>query len=261
MAVTATSISQNGRYEPFFLQVSRDQISWHKTATVFGYNADVDTAVETIWAIGGVLTLPSAAAILTVSSGSASDAAAGTGARTVFISGLNASYNEISETVILNGQTAVNTVNSYLRIQSAYVATAGSGLTAVGIIYIGTGTVTTGVPATIYSGIAIGDNATQVGSWTVPAGYTAYITSGGTSTAAQAAGVHVVTSLNIIDTSNVPRVLATVTLANSSSNFDFNLPLAVPEKTTIQARAFGSAANNHVSAYFQIVYILNDATL
>jgi hypothetical protein len=261
MAVTATSISQNGRYEPFYLQVARDQISWHKTAYVSGYNGDVDTAVETIWPSGGVLTLPSAAAVLTVSSGSASDAAAGTGARTVFISGLNASYNEISETVILNGQTAVNTVNSYLRIQSAYVATAGSGLTAVGIIYIGTGSVTTGVPATIYSSIAIGDNATQVGSWTVPAGYTAYITSGGASTGDAAATTHVSVSLVVNGTSGVARVLATVVLSNSVASFDCILPIAVPEKTTIETRAIGSAVNNHVAAYFQIVYILNDATL
>lgn len=260
MAVTATSISQNGRIEPFFLQVSRNQISWHKTATVFGYNSDVDTASETVWPIGGVLSLPSAATAMTVSSSSTDDTAAGTGARTVFIEGLNSSYDEVSETVVLDGQTGVSTVNSYIHIQSMYVATAGTGLTAAGTIYIGTGTVTAGVPAVIYNGIALGDNASLTASWTVPAGYTAYILSGNVSTANQTGGQHVVARLAVITQSGIVRSTATVTIFNNFANFEFITPLQVPEKATIQIRAFGSTTNNHVSGAFQLVYIKNDAS-
>jgi len=261
MAVTAPSISQNGRFEPFFLQVARNQISWHKSVIVFGINDDIGTAAETIWPFGGVISYPAAAIAMKVSSSSLDDADLGTGARTVVINGLDSNYNEISETVTLNGQTAVNTTASFLRIQSAYVATAGSGLAAAGTIYIGTGTVTSGVPATIYGGIALGANISQTASWTVPAGYTGYVLSGGVSTAGQAGGQHLVGNLVTRGTNGIPLASGVVTLENGSSNFEFIVPIAVPEKTAIEAQAIGSAASNDASAYFEVLYIKNDASV
>ena len=140
MPTTAWSITQSGRYEPFELQVARGQISWHKRLFQFGTNTAVGTGFSTLWPGGGTLyAYPSAATVLKISSANANDAAAGTGARTVVVNGLDADYNEISETVILNGQTAVNTVNSYLRFGEILVLTAGSGGTAAGILYAGVG--------------------------------------------------------------------------------------------------------------------------
>ena len=49
MTVTAWSITQNGRFEPFELQVSRGQITWHETVFQFGINNTVGTSFETIW--------------------------------------------------------------------------------------------------------------------------------------------------------------------------------------------------------------------
>ena len=153
MTVTAWSITQNGRYEPFELQVSRGQISWHETVFQFGINNAVGTSFETIWTASSVYSYLAAASVLKISSGSADDASAGTGARTIRINGLDANYAEISETVILNGQTAVNTVNSYLRVSSLIVLTAGSGGVNAGILYAGTGTVTSGVPQNVFAQI------------------------------------------------------------------------------------------------------------
>jgi hypothetical protein len=59
----------------------------------------------------GDLSYAAAALQMTVSSSSASDTSAGTGARTVLITGLNANYAVISESVTMNGQTAVTTTN------------------------------------------------------------------------------------------------------------------------------------------------------
>lgn len=170
------SVGNNGRSEEFYLQVARGQIAGHRVLTRSGMNPDVDTgALESLWDFGGLYTFPSAASVMTISSSSASDAAAGTGARTVLVTGLDANYVEISETVSLNGQTGVNTVNSYLRCHGMTVLTAGSGGTAAGSIYQGTGVVTAGVPANVYAHILLGWNTSQTLAYTVPAGHTAYL--------------------------------------------------------------------------------------
>lgn len=259
MATTAWSITQSGRYEPFELQVARGQISWHIPVTVFGFNPDIDTTEETVWPGGGIITHPSAAIQWKVSSSSANDTSAGTGARTVFINGLDANYNQVTETVTLNGQTAVLTTNSLLRINSAYVATAGSSNSAEGSIYFGTGTVTAGVPATVWQIILFDYNSTVTGHYTVPAGYTAYMDAGQIS-AGQATGSTQITGrLLASGTNNIRTTAALVTLNNGTATYDFFVPISFPEKTDIEAAAVGGAANNSVSSYFNIILIKNDA--
>lgn len=141
----------------------------------FGFNSAVGTSEATLWEQGGRYSFPSSASTMTVSSSDANDTAAGTGARTVQIYGLDANYLEVDETVTLNGQTAVTTTNSYIRKHRAIVRSAGSGGEAAGIIYIGTGTVTAGVPANIFTTIAQGENQTLQSFYTVPSGKVAYL--------------------------------------------------------------------------------------
>ena len=106
-----------------------------------------------------------------ISSSSTNDAGSGTGAKTVLLSGYDKDYNEQSETIILNGQTAVNTTKKYILVRELEVLTAGTGLTNAGTVYAGVGTVTSGVPATKYLGITAGIATTRVGFYLVPAGY------------------------------------------------------------------------------------------
>ena len=255
---TYSSATRQGAYEPFELQVARGQVDGHKTLFKFGINGDVGTSVETVWAQGGTYVYPASATVMKISSSSADDAAAGTGARTISIAGLDANYNEISETVILDGQTAVNTVNSYLRISRMFVVTAGSGATAAGTIYAGTGTVTSGVPATVYGMIALNANQTQMAFWTVPAGYTLYLTglfytSGNTNANAW-------TNFQLIQ-----RPLGGVFRQQSSSRVpgngdfvvDLHTPIAFTEKTDIEVRAVASTSPSNVSAEFEGIYIKN----
>lgn len=254
-----SSVTRTGAYEPFNLQVSRGQIPWHQAITIFGYNGDVDTSIETIWPYGGLLQFPAAALQLKVSSDSANDTAAGTGARTVYLSGLDADHNTISETVTLNGQTAVLTTQSFLHINQAYVATAGSLNGAAGSIYFGTGVVTAGVPATVYDLIQYDYNTRVTGSYTVPAGYTAYLEQGLFSSG-QAGGSNAVTGrLMTRGVDNIRRTAAVVTLNNGAADYAFEYPIAIPENTTIEAQAVGSSTNNACSSMFILVLIKNDA--
>jgi hypothetical protein len=84
----------------------------------------------------------------------------------VLINGLDASYNQISETLTLNGTTVVVTTKSYLRINSMQV-TSGS---PTGVITLKNLTNTT-----TYAQINAGVGRTQMSIYTVPAGYTFYL--------------------------------------------------------------------------------------
>jgi hypothetical protein len=194
---------------------------------------------------------------MTVSSTSANDTSAGTGARTIVVQGLDANYSEVTETVTMNGQTAVTMTAALIRVNYAYVATAGSGNSAAGDIYIGTGTVTAGVPATAYDIIKFDYNNTTTGSYTVPEGYTAYVAQGLFSTGQASGSTQVQGRLLTRGSNNIRQTAAITTLNNGVANYVFEYPLAVPEKTTIEATAIGSANNNAVSSMFILVLIKN----
>jgi len=257
MARELSSISRFGLTEPFELQVSRGQITGHRAVTVFGYNPDVDTARVTVWPHTGIIPLPAAALQLKVSSSNANDTAAGTGARTVYVAGLDANHNEIEEIVTLNGQTAVLTTQSFLHINNAYVATAGSGLSAAGDIYFGDGVVTAGVPATVYDLIKFDYNQRITASYTVPAGYTAYVSEGMFSAGQPGGSAQVVGRLLTVGADGIRRSAAITTVNNGSADYRFHYPIRIPEKTTVEASAQGSSNNNEASAMFVLLLVSN----
>jgi len=255
MATIISSITRQGTFEPFELQVSRGQIQGHRNVTVFGFNQDVDTTQVSVWPLPSLITFPSAALQMTVSSTSANDTAAGTGARTVVVQGLDANYNEVTETVTLNGQTPVTMTASLLRVNYVLVGTTGSGNTAAGDIYIGTGTVTAGVPATAYDIIKFDYNNTTTGSYTVPAGYTAYVSQGLFSAGQSTGSSPVQGRLLTRGVDNIRRTAAITTVNNGVANYVFEYPLAIPEKTTVEATAVGTANNNSVSSMFILLLV------
>jgi hypothetical protein len=249
------SISIQGLSEPFELQVARGQIEGHQIIQVFGYNGDVDQTEESVWPNGGTVPHPDAASVLKVSSSSASDTAEGTGARTIYIAGVDGDFDEVGEFVTLDGQTAVNTLNSYLYVNQLYVASLGSGTANAGDINVGTGTVTAGVPAVLYDMIATGFNQRTTAHYCVPAGYTGYMAKG-VVTAGQLSGSTSVTAfLKQHGTDGILRVGAVSTLNNGSIEYNFVYPYIIPEKNCVGASAIGSSNNNSVSAFFNIVLV------
>ena len=265
MARLVTSISKLGQTEPFELQVAQGQIAYHENIYKFGQNSVVGDSVETIWQQGGLYSYPPSATTMTVSSSNINDTSTGTGARTVLISGLEGDYNEISETITLNGQTAVTTTNLFLRVNRAIILTAGSGGANAGTIYVGTGTVTTGVPANIYTTInGDGTNQSLQAFWTVPANYNAYVYQ---------------TNISTGNSSNTPAVLKTLLVARPHGGVfntkevivltdgnhlqKYSFPFTLTEKTDIEFRAESSSAsvNFDVSASMNILYVRMGSTL
>lgn len=257
MSRELSSISRVGTTEPFELQLSRGQISGHNVLHLFGHNPDVDDGVEaTVWPVSGsLLGYPSSPTVMKISSSSTDDTSAGTGARTVKILGINGTGGYTEEIVTLNGQTAVNTVNSYDAIERMTVLTVGSGGVNAGVIYAGTGTVTLGVPAVSYSAIGAGDNLSLVGHWTCPTGYTGYLVAGKLTTGTTNASQYVIGRLKLRDTDGITRTSAIVTLSDGTAWYDFIYPIKLTAGQSITATAEGKGNNNDVSSYFQIIVL------
>ncbi len=145
------------------------------TVQKFGRIPDIDSGDtnEDIWdGTGAYAGWLAANTAMTVSSSSANDTEVGTGARTVKIFGLvensDGDWVATRKKKNLDGQTAVNLTNSYIRIYRAYITGTGSGDENAGTIYVGSGTVTTGVPANVYAQIQPTLGQTLMAIYTIP---------------------------------------------------------------------------------------------
>ena len=144
----------------------------------FGAIDNVGTTA-TVVATAGTYQTPTTAQALEILSSDANDTSAGTGARTVTIEGLDANWEEQTETVTLNGTTAVDLANTYTRVFRMYVATSGTYATSTASSHAGTITLRAdGAGATwatigLVSSVATGQS--QIAVYTVPAGKRAYL--------------------------------------------------------------------------------------
>lgn len=176
MPSVAASAGIGGPNSDYLTEVRKGNIPGASSFSIVGANLTVPTSQETVWKEGGLYVFPSSGVQMSLSSSDTNDTSAGTGARTVLVTYLDASFVEQTEVVTLNGQTGVNTVATDLfRIQRIVVLTAGSGNANAGIIYIGTGSITVGKPDVVFGLVAIGDNISMHGFFTVPDGVTAFI--------------------------------------------------------------------------------------
>ncbi len=257
-----SSISRIGKTEPFELQVSRGQVSYHKTQFKFGFNPDIDNSLETIWAQGGLYTYLSSASTLYISSSSTADDVASTGARSATVSGLDANYDEVSVTVDLDGQNGVQlgSANNWIRVNRIAVDTAGSGGQNAGVLYVGTeASPSVGVPTNKYATVAIGDNQTLMALWTVPRGYTAYLTQLDVTVATEQNNKFATISTLARPFGGVFNVVDKFVKSESSHHQEFSFPLKFTEKTDIEIRGIASsaAADCAVSAALDFIYIAN----
>ena len=230
---------------PYFLQVSRGLIAGHKRVFKFGYNGDIDDSEETIWDVGGLYAYPASAVTMTATSSSgATDENV-----EVTIQGVDASYNELSETVTLNSSGTATTTGSFLRVYRAFVS---SGTASAGSITIANG-------GTTYAYISAADQQTLMALWTVPAGYTAYLFQ--VDTTAFTVQNNKVATIRMLtrELNGVFRTQNKFDLFEGSYHLDITCPQPIPEKTDIEFRAIADSSNAdlRVAASFDIIYIEN----
>ena len=243
-----SSITRFGKYEPWHLQVSREQIENHKRLFKFGFNPDINGTEETVWDAGGIYAYPSAAVAMTATTDAVTPS--NDNGVKILIQGLDANYNEVSEEVTLAGAGTATTTQTFIRVYRAYV----SGSQAP------TGNINITNGGTTYARVSLGDNQTLMSMWTVPAGYTAYLTHLNIATGTTNANQYIIVRLVAREPSGVFRTQLKQSIGSGGvADFVIEYPLPFPEKTDIEIRATSSGSNNLVSSDFSIIYIKNSS--
>jgi len=165
---------------PFLTAVAMDMVPGFSHVNKFGHNpaaADGDD----VWGGGGVYGFyPTSAVTIDIKSSSGSDVAAGTGARTVIIQGLDENWEEqTSAEITLTGATEAAVAGTWMRIFRCIVVTAGSGKTNAGNLTVQCVGAAGGLSDnTVGIYVTAGDGQTQRTIYTIPAGKTGYFVKG-----------------------------------------------------------------------------------
>lgn len=254
------SITRNGRIEPFELQVARNQITAHTEQNVFAYGTTPATAnlFRTVWENMATTeyVFPGSALTMQLVSTAAGDTAA------ITIVGLDANYNAITESLVLNGTTNVPTVNQYFRINNMFVSS-GSTTNPTGVVTLTNSTV---VYAQINTGVFNGTTSslgqTQMAVFTVPAGYTFYGQRYGAYSSFNGNSVNYTTYRAVTNSAAGVQKLIVQTPFNTTYEVQRHYPLAYAEKTDLRWQIASSAATAAtVSINIGGVLIKNDGVM
>lgn len=246
----ANSITKQGTTEPFELQVSKGDIGYHTTYFRQGSISSQDTTEAIINSAGYIPAYQTAAGVVKISSGSINDDLGGTGCETALITGIDANNAIISETVTMDGQTEVLTTLSYLRVTNIQPLTFGAGGVSDGIIYAGTGTVTTGVPATVYLRCAAGASAAaDLGAYeAITANKSLYITGVNLTAGVSSNTATLLLKSRAMTSATWTTLHSFVTTVNASTYPTFQYPLYIPAGSEYCVTSDASATTISASA-------------
>ena len=253
-------------FDNHLFAVMHGNIPGQSIVNKFGFNGAVGSTLEPV-ADGAVYQTPTTAQSIEIVSDSTDDDAAGTGARTVAIQGLNAAWELQTQTVSMDGTTPVAIPGTWTRVFRAKVTESGTYATQTAGSHAGTITVRNSGAGVMWAQMAISTDGfpmgqTEIGCYTIPAGKTGYLLSKHVS----------------IESTKVPNVLwfhreGADTVAapyDSMSLFErhngaadeltYAPPapnLRLPEKTDVGAMAYLATGSASVSIEFQILLIDN----
>jgi len=228
----------------------------------FGFIPDFDNADtnEEVWDGTGAYAFPASAVAMKISSASGNDASGGTGANTVRVLGLDADYKVVSSDIAMNGQTGVAISPNLLRVFRAYVLTSGSVGTNDDDIWVGTGTITSGVPAVKYAGILDDFGQTLMAVYTTPATsvtgkvYKAAQIDRWWGRAAANVSGNGTLALQVLHFGGAWRTHRLITVSSDGGwQEEFSWPISIGTKADVRVRVVNASANNMAfSAGFDI---------
>ena len=208
----------------------------------FGQNPAVGQTFEPITDLGTNY-LPDTAGVVSIVSASGNDTDGGTGAQSLEVQGLDASYHQVTEVVIMNGTSPVTTTTSFLRVFRLSLVSAGSGDTNAGNI-------TASVGGTDIARIGTGTGQTLMAVYTVPARKRAYLVKFQGSISKSTEATFEIREKN----GGVWKTKGHWGTFASTVTYDYPVPLCILEKTDIQV--IGKAnANASLGAIFDLILV------
>jgi hypothetical protein len=164
-----------------WLDVARGLVSGILPIKKFGRNASVGTSFVPI-ALGGIYNTPqstSATALRIKAGGNANDTAAGSGARSIVLEGLDENFNAITETVATAGAAASSpTVATFTRLYRIKVGGSGTYSTSAAGSHSGQIVIENAAGGTDWGTIgatSFPKARSEIAAYTVPAGKTGYV--------------------------------------------------------------------------------------
>lgn len=243
-------MGRNQYFEDQRVQIAAGQMLNVDAINKFGFNDTVPTDWELIQVGSANITYPTTAAVASVVSDDSNDAAAGNGARTVSIQGLDANYDRVTETVTMNGTNAVTTNGTFIRVFRVRVETGGSNGGAEGTI-----TVSVGGNAQVTLDPEY-DNQSLHAAYTVPRGYNAFLMRmQATSTKDNKAAMVAITAKSFGD-DTVFQIKQLIEIYRNSVTVDFPVPLKFEEKTDIEMRGKNlNTGNVSIGGTFDLILV------
>ena len=224
--------------------------SYGLTVYKFGFNAAITTDEETVWDAGGLYSYLSAATAMSIVSTDANDSLAGSGAQKITLEGLDEDWMPQIVEVEMGGATPATTEETFIRVYRAYVTQAGAGEVNAGDITISGG-------GSVRAQLSEGQGQTLMAVYTVPAGYTGYITGWTFSSGATASNKYLDGRLIVRSNDGIIRTKARTTIANTTMIQDFDKATKVNEKDDVEVRAVTSSGTDAVSGTFTMLMSRN----
>jgi hypothetical protein len=238
---------------PWEIQVARGKVADVSQVNIFAFSDNVKTTFYTLWELTGTTqyAFPASAVTMTLASTSASDNTRAT----VLINGLDSSWNLLSETVTLNGTSNVTTTNQFLRINNMIMTSTGTGQTTnVGVITAKNGGVT-------YAEINVGIGRTQAAIYSVPNGYTVYLTSINAFSGDASSSNFI--NYRVKSTNNTQTNPVTLTVLQTTWDSRYQVirdnPFPYTQKTDVQWQFSANSGTQSVGLILQAVLISNTA--
>lgn len=225
-----------------------------------GTNGTVTTTLEPLWPESATYTFLTAnMSSPTISSASANDTSAGTGARTVTVTCVDSNFAVTTGTYTMNGQSGVSVTQSCMTVNKIEVATTGSGNTNAGIVYVGTGVITTGKPAVVHGLVAASSGRSNSFIYAVPASKKLICSQWYASSRNTTSGGH---ELVVDHRANFGpfRRQFFPGFVNSAQMFMSDYMIAFPEKTQLYMQVLASAGTGPVYGFANCLLVNTDST-
>ena len=240
----------NRKHYHFDMMVSGGYISDHTFNHKFGaVPAMSQNTIGTVWDVSDTLypwTALDTPAVVNVVRNDLADEG-----HTITVQGLDADYNPVEDTIVINGANTLGTV-LFKRVNRAFCSAGGAKNT--GKIDIEAGA----AGGTTVACITAGKGQTLMAVYTVPAGKTGYLCQGTATvqTGADATGDMMVRYFGQ-DTFRVGHTFE-VSGAGGQYLYDFAFPIPIPEKSDIDVRATVRSNNARLTTAFDILLVDND---
>ena len=225
----------------WYLQVAMGNITGATSVFKAGYNPTIGATEESLWSNSVIYPWSAWDTPGTLSCVSANAGDDGT----LTITGLRSSdWTEITETVTLTGTTPVVTTNSFVRINNVHYFHPVNNIGAISVSRNGT----------VVGYIEVGNGQGQMCQYTVPAGHTAYILTG---SANMGKGNDGTGKFKYRLYGSNFRTAMTFLLYQSTFNYDFKAPLALPEKSDLDVTMTAGNSGTPATCAYSIILVQN----